>query len=40
MLTNNDESEYKGVQECLIKDPEQESRIKYLSFNIAKRSCW
>ena len=30
MLTNNDESEYKGVQECLIKDPEQESCIYHL----------
>ena len=30
IITNNDESEYKGIQECLIKDPDQESCIYHL----------
>ena len=30
IITNNDESEYKGVQECLIKDPDTEFCIYHL----------
>lgn len=32
ILTNNNEKEYKGIQECLLNDPEE--KILYLSFNI------
>ena len=30
MLTNNDENEYKGIQECLINDPEEKYCIYHL----------